>query len=364
MIYIFFSLMMVLYLSFIDRYLINKKSFFLFIPFIVFYCIIPSIQYDIGSDYFSYYNIYYNPDELKRFYDRNEVVFYGLYWVIKEFNLGPQSIFFFSSVIIGVFLSVILFKLRQYGYNVALLFFIFMVVTNIYHNQMNGLRQYVSIIVLPLIFLLFFERRFLLALLLGCFSFLTHNSAFLSFLIAFLIILKDQSYKKLFLLFCIIPFVYYFSVDFFVYVIDSFLPQYKHYLFSSYGEALSVSATFSKLYYLPIFMLFWFEVISNEKSVSSSLRESNEYGLLKYAIIIWLFTYWIFVLYVQFAFFFRVASYFFFFYIFPLYYLIDSYYRKRRLFFVFLILIYLFAPYFFKTIISPVEVFQFKTFIL
>lgn len=229
---------------------------------------------------------------------------------------------------------------------------------------MNGLRQYVSVIVLPLVFLLAFERKFLLALLLGCFSFLTHNSALLSFFIIFLIVLKDQSYKKLLLLFCIVPFVYYFSVDFFVYVIESFLPQYKHYLFSSYGEALDVSATFSKLYYLPVFILFWFKIISNEKNVSKNLRESDEYGLLKYAIIIWVFTYWIFVLYVQFAFFFRIASYFFFFYIFPLYYLIESYYKEKRLFFVFLILIYLFFPYFFKTVISPIEVFQFKTFIL
>jgi hypothetical protein len=348
MIYLSFLLIGVIYLYTLDQNLpvTNKLSISLYLlPLAFIYFVIPATQYDVGTDYFTYRNYYFNPDKLDIYKNKGEYVFYYIYGLIVDFELGSQAIFYFFSLINTLLFFVILYKLKVSSYKAWLIFFLFFVVTNIFHNQMNGIRQYVAVISFPLIFLYLVERKYLKTSVIFFVSLFSHASTIFSVIfIPFIVLSKIISKNTLFVIFLLSPFVYFLSGKAVLFIVENYLHQYSHYLGSAYATGISPLNFLTKLYYLPIFMLFW-KVYLKDKSKAA---DSGYEKYMKSAITIWVFTYWLIVSALQFGFVFRLMALFIFFYIFPLYYYLNSLIRRRKPLELSFVLIYLAAPYVFK----------------
>lgn len=359
MIYLMLLSFTLFYLKSIDRYLDFKGAYILLIPFAALLLIIPSIQYGIGTDYFSYIHIYSDDLAISRLQMKGELLFYHLYSIANFFELGPQSIFLLSSLIVTLSFTSLFYRLRKDKFDILILFFLFFVVTNIYHNQMNGLRQYVALSFFPLIYFSYIKKEYLLSCMLSLLAFYTHSSALICVLLFIVPLGARLSYNKLMVLFFLMPLLISYVSEWVGVLIEDYIPWYSHYLSVSYGKALPLSSIFSKLYYFPLYIFFWL-IVTKIKTNEELNNLSNNY-VFKCFITLWVITYWMFLLYLDYGFFFRVASYFFFFYIFPLYFIIKYLLSINGVFRLLLVYLYLLAPYFYKVVVAPVEVFTFRT---
>lgn len=357
MIYLFILLFSIINIYAAERLIPAYKRIAFFVavsPALFVLIIFPSIQFGVGTDYYTYVDIYeWEFDQLERFFIRGEYVFYYIFKSIIDFKLGSQSIFIIASIFNMIMLMLFLTVLRKYGYSAWVLFFIFFVVTNIYHNQMNGIRQYMGLMIFPVLYIALLEKKYLIYFFLAIGATLFHKTAFISVLILpALLILRFPKNIKL-ALFVIIPFILIFVKSLVVYFVDNYFVAYSHYLTSSYGTGLDFSSLLTKLYYLPIFVYFWYLYL---KDPHTSSLKGMEFGIA-----IWLLTYWIIILYLDFGFAYRISVYFIIFYLFPIYYVWKRMLFQGKLIELLLIILYLIFPYFLKVIFFPQGVFMYKS---
>ena len=79
MAYIFFNFWAVALLMLIDQWRLTRKAqFFLLLFVLIVISFLPAFQYNVGSDYFSYVEIFSNHGKLDLYYRKNEFGFYYL----------------------------------------------------------------------------------------------------------------------------------------------------------------------------------------------------------------------------------------------------------------------------------------------
>lgn len=321
------------YFALIEKY---KASLIAMFPAFVLYFLVAGLQYDVGTDYFSYINIFEDASRHQFYINRGEYLFAYLNIFLNWLKLPAQSIFLSISFIQSVFVFVYFKKIKKKGFFLTLFFVAFICVTNIYNNQLNGLRQYVVIAALPLLTILVYEKKFtLLFILFGMVS-LFHNTAwFLLFLLPIYFLYKKFN-RSLFYLFLLTVVFYLLLGKVLNEIVASFMPSYAHYLRGDYAEKHTIGLFITKIYYLPL--VFYFYLIYDKSS--SELGDYFHFMVFAFTL-----TFWFFLLALSLGIATRFYYYVVFFMLFPMYYLLHYNYVKGRLVSFVVVLSYIALPY-------------------
>ncbi|WP_157908990.1 MULTISPECIES: EpsG family protein [Capnocytophaga] len=116
-------------------------------------------QYDVGADYFSYLGIFTPDTKAIDFYSHTGEI--GFYWFVKFlFYIGVegQHIFFILAMLWVLLFLLIISKVTQFR-QYALFFFLIVCFNGVFHNQMNGLRQFTAMYILTYGVVLFVYKR-------------------------------------------------------------------------------------------------------------------------------------------------------------------------------------------------------------
>ncbi|EOE5321826.1 EpsG family protein [Providencia rettgeri] len=315
----------------IQRY---KTSFLILLPPFSVYFLVSSLQYNVGSDYFSYIYIYQNSWVMDKYFNSGEYFFYYSNLILNYFSAPPQSIFFVFSFIQSFFIFYFFKEIKKRGLSLWLLFFIFFTVTNILHNQMNGIRQYAALTLLPIISLFLYDKKYFKFFIFTLIAMSFHSTAIIFFGLVFFSLAKKYHFNRYFIVFIIsIPF-YLLVAKYTPIILDSLGLRFLSYIDSEYFDNGNYITIMTKIYYLPALLLFFYLYKKN--------TIQNNY--FSFTILIFSFTYWSFLMSLDIAILSRLSSYFWFFIIFPLYYIGVFLYQRSVASLGFYIL-YLAAPY-------------------
>lgn len=343
--YLLTTLVCVTYLYLMDRKFDKLAFLFILFPISIVYFQVPAFQYNVGTDYMSYVDMYKYGYNIEYYFNKKEWVFYLVLKIATEFQLGEQAIFILVSVFYSFFWIFLIFLLKNENYKVWLFVLLYFTVTGIYQNQLNGLRQYMAIAILPCIFVLFYKKRYLATISLTLLATLCHASFLILYPFFFVFVFKPS--PRLIIYFFTISFV------FSAVIIPKLLPVVVNAIFGGYSgyfeSELSVSANavslITKAFYFPLFVLAIFQY---KKDVKENVYNKEKYEMLMYFFMILSLTYWLFIVNMYFGFFGRVAQYFMIFYIFPIYYLLERYLEQRKIYMTLLLFVYVITPYLLK----------------
>ena len=336
----------------------TRNGFLFFVPPFLMCFIFSALQFNVGSDYFSYKFIYDNPWVLGRYFNDGEYFFFYVNEILHYLDMNYQFIFVVFSFVQTLFIFVFFKRVRNYGFNLCLIFFIFFVVTNIYHNQMNGIRQYAAVCLFPFMALILYERKMVFYLLLCLFSLTLHSSSVVFFLFVLSPFLITKS-NKFFIIF-VVTLPFYIIFPKIILILLNFLDvRYVSYIDSVYFEPKGFLSLVTKLYYLPIILYFYYIY---DKSKEYIIISDSKRHLMDFFVFIFSLTYWSIVMMLDAAIFSRLSSYFWFFIIFPMYYSIYYSYLKKPIF-SFFIIFYLFVPYLLKVTVFAKNEYVYHSFI-
>nr|WP_232614138.1 EpsG family protein [Photobacterium carnosum] len=320
----------------------EKTWLTLFPPFCI-YIAVSALQFNVGSDYTSYISIYENQWVLDKYYDSKEFFFYYLNVFLNYMKSPPQMIFVVFSIVQSFWIFLFFKRMSKIKVVLWLFFVIFFTTTNIYNNQLNGIRQYAVLTLFPYVTFLVAEKKYIRSLLFLILGITFHSSAYILFSIYIIRILSNLFNKRLFFIFCL-SFLFYFVIGnytlSFLQLIGS---KYSLYSDSIYFEAMNISTVITKIYYLPVFMLFF--LLRRKRTVSNNFFDSDYFN---FALFIFASTYWSFLLSLDIGILSRVAIYFWFFIIFPIYYVIRSLWILGDKKLSIIVFVYTVMPYFAK----------------
>jgi hypothetical protein len=313
---------------------------------------VPSFQYNIGTDYFTYYSIVDDVYYIDYLMSKGEILFYFIYHVIRFLGLPNQSIFFISATIqLLLLVNVIRLLDKQKTYCVIWFFVGYFLITNYYHNQMNQLRSYVSLMFFANALLYKFNRRFVISAFFAMLAAFSHATAIA--LIPFLFI-NDRIVN--FVVKNRIPVV---VLTFFLYSLNIYTPTlnllvkfifpfYSDYVSTLFNEKASFFETATKVYYLPI-VIYVVYYIGKHKD---ELSKFDKYMFSFFAL-----TCNSYLLLMQTTVFFRFWIFFIIFY--PLVLSRVLSFKNKFGILDFCVVAYLFVPYFIKVVVAPVREFCF-----
>lgn len=363
MIYLLVLFLSVAYVYFLEKSVKSSSVLFWFLGLVPFYVIlffIPGFQDGIGTDYETYYQAYFT-NYINVFRNKDEWVIFYMFLYLREWNLGPQAFFYIVTTINLIFLGFTLAILKTNGYKILIIFFIWFVVSNYYHNQMNIIRQFITVFSFPLLLLLIISKKYIYAFLLAALSVFTHQVFIVAGLFLVTIFFLKRYFKKeyMFALFII-------SIFFYIFILPSISYIILNYIFPFYSQYASVLNSgldnyiflATKLYYLPGFLLFYY-IYYNKKEFYSYFRNKHKYFNLFIGIFSITALSFLSLLFI--GRFNRIYVYFIFFSLFPFYYLYYYFIKYRNFFFFFLFSLYLLLPYILKVVVFPAREFTFST---
>lgn len=147
---------------------------FLYTPLILLWLFICGGQYAVGTDYFSYLNIF-NGEKLDYYSQNGEIAFFYLVKICNILHISGQAIYFIIYSICFYCLFWIICKSRlRYSYCFILLF---ITVSSLFNNQLNIVRQALTVYIGTCAVLLIFENKKIPAVLLIILSTLFHVSS-------------------------------------------------------------------------------------------------------------------------------------------------------------------------------------------
>lgn len=342
MIYLFFLFIICIYLLAVENIKTTSfaKQFIIWFPAYIFFIILPSFQNGVGTDYEVYRSYYYNNGHFLHA-EKGEY----LYYYLVEFtnSLGdPQFQFIIVSLIQGFLFFHLLFLLKKKGYKSYLIFFLYFTCTGIFHNQMNGLRQFICVYLILINSIIIYDGKINKFFVNSILAFFIHLSSVFSNLLLLLFNVKKQYNKKIIFSFFVISlFIYLPNYKYFIFnMMDYFGLRYLSYIDSEFSEAQNLISILTKLYYLPVIGLFWVFY----------LQDKVVRPFFDYMILIFSCTFFMFLQAIDFVLIARVWQYFNFFLIFPLYYVFKHSNRVINFFiFLYIIMFYMAKVVFFPS---------------
>ncbi|WP_223672802.1 EpsG family protein [Proteus terrae] len=336
------------------NYSIHNRIF-LSIILIILMSLIPGLQYKVGTDYLSYENIFNSPSTLEYYFNIKEYLFYYLTKLIYNLELSSKAYFFIIAIIQSFLIFSLLTLSKTKNTSLPILFFCFFTITNLMHTQMNIIRVSFSFYLFSISLLLHLNRKNILSLIIFLLAFFFHKSSIIVFP---LLLIPNKVYLffyrhilfiyiSTFILFLFNPFHNIVNA-----IIIDYFPHYSSYLEDGNFEKHSIVNILSKLYYIPIQLLFIY-IVRNGKIIFS-LIEKKMIGL-------WVIVSNSYLLILHFDFFARVNVFLIFFYIIPAIYLLFLY-RKNTILFT-LISAYLIFAYSLKVLFFPNAEFLYNTYL-
>ncbi|EOF7534977.1 EpsG family protein [Acinetobacter baumannii] len=324
------------------------KQLLVWIPSALVFFIPMAFQKNVGTDYISYIEIYKYPSLRWLYESKQEYLFL---WIIDlaKFLGSPQFIFIIFSAIIAIFFFTMLHIYRkQLDYRPWLFFFIYFTSTGIYNTSFNTLRQSAIVAILPILLYLFYKKKNALFIIIVISLSFLHKSA-LFYLLFYPIYFIPNSRKIYFFVFCLSTIIYTLNFNFIATslsqlpIFSSIFGNYAYYVNSDFFDGGPILSILTKLYYLPIFSIFWYLY----------LKDKNVNNFLDLSIKIWAITCFMIIQMIHIGIFYRFWNMFAFFYIFPIYYVVDHFIKRRNGLMVLGILLYLFLPYVVKVVLFP-----------
>ena len=261
MLYLLFFSVSISIVYFSERFHFNESAKNAFLIFsALFLCFLPALQFNVGTDYFSYYGMTRDPAQTDIIFNKGEYFFYFFVEFLSAFGFHGQWIFLFHSILSSLLLVNILRKLRGQGYFQWIALLLIVVVTGLIHNQMNGLRSMLAVYLFINAFIYKACGQFAKSILFSIIGIFSHQT----FLVmALFILLPSQLYLHVYSYIR----VYYFSLFIFfgsgsfLFFIDSFvehfMPFYLHYLNLSFFESgVDFLNVLTKMYYVGGHLLF------------------------------------------------------------------------------------------------------------
>ncbi len=316
------------------------------IPVIILYLIPLWLQEGIGTDYESYYSHFGNSGIIDYYNNKNEYL-YSETLKFANFLGHPQFIFVILSSIQSLFFFYTLYLFKKKGYETWLIFFLFITATGIYHNQTNGLRQFVAVNMMLFLVLILTEKKYIIFALVSVIGFLFHNSFIVAIAIVVVIhIFLNISNRKMLLVFILSIFI--FSMNYLQYVV-AFLSKIDFlstYIYLAENENFLTEfnplTILSKLFYVPL-LIWCFVLLRKNKLILSDFE--------KLCIKIVVITYFFFIQGMYFQLFMRVWQYFNVFIIVVIYLLIMHFVKTKKNFNIIAVVLYVSLFYFYKVLI-------------
>lgn len=322
----------------------NKSTLYLLFlaPMWTIWLFICGGQYYVGTDYKAYYNIFKNQD-LDLYYNNNEYLFVFITKLSGELNLHPQIPFYIFYFIGFVFLFLLISKLHHKTSFIFIILYI--TVSTVFNNQLNGLRQYIAIYICSFGVLLLKEKygiiKFISSVIIAS---MMHTSAL--FFIPFTLFVNKIriNYKtiKLILLTSIV-FAIWGKFDFIIGLFDFMIPiQYQHYITSTFNTTNNFNKILTKLIFIP----FYWESI---KLLKNNLLHNKDLffykiGILAYSTRLFFLNNYIFT---------RIGDLLILISIFPLYYLLREFYLNKKNTLFILTILFFISFYLVKVILLP-----------
>lgn len=310
----------------------------------------PSLQYDVGTDYFNYISIYDGEVSHELFYRKGEYVFYYIYKLLIEQNLGSQSIFVVVSIIQAILFYFILYRLKVNGVNIYIFGLLFLLIPGIYQNQMNGLRTYTAALIFVLSFILKSQNKTGMAYCLAFVGPFVH-STFIPMVLALLLPNRVWTYFGNHLLISyFLSFMFWMSplpIELIEQLIQYILPTYSHYI-DVIHKPISYLNFVTKAYWIPLQILFL--VFCMKLNLPAYMRI-----LLGF----WALTAPLFLSLLSSGLLFRLSHYCVIFNILPVYYLVQKY--SKSSFILGIILLYSTLPFVLKVFIFAVGEYDYQS---
>lgn len=355
--YLFTTFFSVVYLFLLERKFHKLAYLLVILPVALFFYQVPAFQFDVGTDYMSYVDMYKYGYNIEYYYSKKEYVFYVILKIVTTLGMGEQSIFLLVSIVYTFFWVFFIFLLKKENYKVWILVFLYFTVTGIYQNQLNGLRQYMAISVMPCLFILLYNRKYWISAVLVIFASLCHASFIIVYPFLAFLFIKPTPVR--------VVTIFFLTGVVYALILPKLLPLLVELLFGSYlgyfESKLSASANLfsliTKLYYAPLILL---SMHCYYQDVNKGLYNKNHDMLMSFFMIA-AATYWLFVVNLYFGFFGRVAQYFMIFYIFPMYYLIDRYIERKKVYSAVIIFAYILIPYILKVTVLATSEYDYQS---
>jgi len=330
----------------------QKNTMLLFSLPAYIYWIYLALQYNVGTDYFSYYNMIIDGIQ-PHIENNNEYLFYFILKFIQYFNLNPQFIFVITGFLNTILFFIVLKKYMKYGFKPWLLFYLFMTITTIYFNQMNALRQFISVMIVPILVIYLYEKKYIKSLITATIGMMFHFSFIIPIFFLFLFQFVKRTNKNILLFFLVVPLILLFIFPhIFDYIVNAYFSNYQYFLLR---EKLHLSNFLTKLYYIPLFLYFLY--LWNFKKILRTVDITFMYTL----IIIFSATYSLYLIDFTINLGGRVFQYFIFFYVFPLYYVVEYKISKKKPYQLIMIFLYILLPYLVKTLMFPIGEYDYNS---
>lgn len=213
-------------------------------------------QYETGTDYHSYMETFETAD-VGLFYNKKEFLFAKLVEIWHGWGLPPQGLYFVFYTIASIFFISTCYKID----NKTLFIFIllYFTISNLFNNQLNGLRQSVATYVITYaVFLLNEHRGLLKFILLIVFASLFHASSWFALIIIAFNYLRPS--KKILRLFLITSLLFTIKGAALISLafdqLSAFVPEiYTHLLKSSFNQSIGLSSMLPKIIIFPLYYL-------------------------------------------------------------------------------------------------------------
>lgn len=301
-----------------------KLRYIYFCPIIILWSIIIGGQYGVGQDYFNYIQIYIEINEL--FKNTGEYIFYYLVVILNILSLNPQWLFIIFGFVenllyIKICKKLVEIKVLEIKY-LYIFTFLFLAYGTLFYNQMNGLRQYFNVYILTLAYIYMLNKNFLLYTIMFVVGLFMHRSIFIfypTYFLYFLVIknIKSQYFYKIIILLSLFSLLLPTS-KLINEIILRYIPQYAHYINSTYMQENSLSKMITKLIFIPFYL-------QSTNLLKTNLNE-NKKAILKLS----LFFYAVRISCLKFELLARVGEYFLIFSIIPLLFLIIFYKENKQ----------------------------------
>lgn len=267
MVYLLFLAFVVLYFSSINcRTKRFSELIVRSIPVILFWVLLIGGQDNVGTDYYNYLSYFSNANNMGYILARGDYAFTSFVIICNSIGLYGQDVFFIHSFLCFLILLYIFKECYQGKLNfLNIVFFIFVVYSTAFNNQMNGLRQYTAIYLITCSFCLGMKRKYLLAILFLVIAIFTHKSSIITsaVFLLFLLLLNGRNFSEKWMYFSVI-FGFMMSLFFHMGNMGLLVEYVRQYgLFGDYliyyDQAHSTGATamdnLTKYIYIPIYFL-------------------------------------------------------------------------------------------------------------
>lgn len=333
-----------------ERHMSSGAYWIYFSPLILLWIFIAGGQYYVGTDYPSYLDIFYGHG-IEQFRNYGEFGFWGVVTVCNQIGLKGQFLFYLFYAIGTIFIFLFI-KKSKLDY-IWIFILLFITYTSLFNNQLNGLRQSISIYIGGYGALLIIEKKRLKGLAYIILSISLH----LTSIIFFVFYLTPTVYKlitrKKMLLIMIISLILCMLLS--PKILDNYIEilpiKYSELIKSGAVEKNNVINIISKLLFYPIYIL---SIINyNKLKISSFERTLYLWGIIGFAIR---------VSFLGLSLIGRIGMGFLLFSIFPLYYYLIYLKSKSKITFYILIL-FLIGYYFIKVVAFPVGEYNYNNII-